>query len=190
MAVRSIFIIAGTLILLFLAAPLARFALKFGGPENFWLCIFGLSTIAVMSSGNVVKGLLAGAMGLLVSTVGIDPNEGVPRFTFGYYPLVQGIEVIPAMIGLFSFSQVLSLIGSYKPFLADYKPTPGALGLVCRTLVSRCKIILLRSSIIGGLVGMLPGAGGEIASIILYRRVFLFYLNKYLHLDRCEPYQL
>ena len=160
--------IAGTLILLFLAAPLARFALKFGGPENFWLCIFGLSTIAVMSSGNVVKGLLAGAMGLLVSTVGIDPNEGVPRFTFGYYPLVQGIEVIPAMIGLFSFSQVLSLIGSYKPFLADYKPTPGALGLVCRTLVSRCKIILLRSSIIGGLVGMLPGAGGEIASIIAY----------------------
>ena len=64
--------IAGTLILLFLAAPLARFALKFGGPENFWLCIFGLSTIAVMSSGNVVKGLLAGAMDLLVSTVGIE----------------------------------------------------------------------------------------------------------------------
>lgn len=160
--------IVGTLILLFLAAPLARFALKFGGPENFWLCIFGLSTIAVMSSGNVVKGLLAGAMGLLVSTVGLDPNEGVPRFTFGYYPLVQGIEVIPAMIGLFSFSQVLYLIGSHKPFLADYKPTPGALGVVCRTLITRCKIILLRSSIIGGLVGMLPGAGGEIASIIAY----------------------
>jgi len=160
--------IVGTVLLLFLAAPLARFALKFGGPENFWLCIFGLSTIAVMSSGNIVKGLLGGALGLLVSTVGIDPNVGVPRFTFGYYPLVQGIEVIPAMIGLFSFSQVLYLIGSHKPFLADYKPTPGALGKVFRILTSRCKVILLRSSIIGGLVGMLPGAGGEIASIIAY----------------------
>jgi putative tricarboxylic transport membrane protein len=160
--------IVGTVMLLFLAAPLARFALKFGGPENFWLCIFGLSTIAVMSSGNMVKGLLGGALGLLVSTVGIDPNVGVPRFTFGYYPLVQGIEVIPAMIGLFSFSQVLYLVGSHKPFLADYKPTPGALKRVFHDLGSRCKVILLRSSIIGGLVGMLPGAGGEIASIIAY----------------------
>lgn len=160
--------IVGTFMLLFLAAPLARFALQFGGPENFWLCVFGLSTIAVMSSGNMVKGLLGGALGLLVSTVGIDPNVGVPRFTFGYYPLVQGIEVIPAMIGLFSFSQVLYLIGSHKPFLADYKPTPGALKKVFVDLASKCKVILLRSSIIGGLVGMLPGAGGEIASIIAY----------------------
>lgn len=160
--------IMGTVLLLFLAAPLARFALRFGGPENFWLCIFGLSTIAVMSSGNMLKGLLSGALGLLVSTVGLDPNVGVPRFTFGYYPLVQGIEVIPAMIGLFSFSQVLYLIGSYKPFIADYKPTPGALGVVVRTLMGRCKVILMRSSLIGGLVGMLPGAGGEIASIIAY----------------------
>lgn len=160
--------IVGTLLLLFLAAPLARFALRFGGPENFWLCIFGLSTIAVMSSGNMVKGLLSGAMGLLVSTVGIDPNAGVPRFTFGYYPLVQGIEVIPAMIGLFSFSQVLYLIGSHKPYIADYTPTTGAFGHVVRALLGRCKVILLRSSLIGGLVGMLPGAGGEIASIIAY----------------------
>ncbi len=160
--------IVGTVLLLFLAAPLARFALQFGGPENFWLCIFGLSTIAVMSSGNMVKGLLSGAMGLLVSTVGIDPNAGVPRFTFGYYPLVQGIEVIPAMIGLFSFSQVLYLIGSYKPFIAEYQPTPGAFREVLNALVRRCKVILLRSSLIGGLVGMLPGAGGEIASIIAY----------------------
>jgi putative tricarboxylic transport membrane protein len=160
--------IVGTVMLLFLAAPLARFALQFGGPENFWLCIFGLSTIAVMSSGNMVKGLLGGALGLIVSTVGIDPNVGVPRFTFGYYPLVQGIEVIPAMIGLFSFSQVLYLVGSHKPFLADYVPTPGALKKVIHALTSRCKVILMRSSIIGGLVGMLPGAGGEIASIIAY----------------------
>lgn len=160
--------IVGTVILLFLAAPLARFALQFGGPENFWLCIFGLSTIAVMSTGNIVKGLMGGALGLLISTVGISPTMGVPRFTFGYYPLVQGIEVIPAMIGLFSFSQVLNLIGTHNPFVANFKPTPNALKNVFQSLTRRCKVVLMRSSIIGGLIGMLPGAGGEIASIIAY----------------------
>lgn len=158
----------GTVLLLFLAAPLARFALRFGGPENFWLCIFGLSTIAVMSSGNMLKGLLSGAIGLLVSTIGLDPHSGTPRFTFEYYPLVQGVEVIPAMIGLFSFSQVLYLIGTYKPFIAKYNPAPGVFRETFRELTSKCKVILLRSSMIGGLVGMMPGAGGEIASIIAY----------------------
>lgn len=160
--------LVGTVMLFCLAAPLARFALKFGGPESFWLCIFGLSTIAVMSSGNMIKGLLSGAIGLLVATVGLDPNAGVPRFIFGYYPLIQGIEVIPAMIGLFSFSQVLYLIGSYKPFLAKYNPQPGAFWGTFKELFTKCKTVLMRSSLIGGLVGMMPGAGGEIASIIAY----------------------
>ncbi len=160
--------IVGTVFLMFLAAPLARFAVQFGGPESLWLCLFGLSTIAVMSSGNMVKGLISGAIGMLVATIGLDPHEAVPRFTFGQYALVQGVEVIPAMIGLFSFSQVLYLIGSYKPFIASYNPRPGAFGEVLRELAGKCKTVLVRSSIIGTLVGMLPGAGGEIASIISY----------------------
>ena len=160
--------IVGTVFLLFLAAPLARGALKFGGPESFWLCIFGLSTIAVMSSGNMVKGLLSGALGLLIATIGLDPHTATPRFTFDYYPLVQGVEVIPAMIGLFSFSQVLYLIGSYKPFIAKYSPEPGVFRSTMGYLTSKCKLVLVRSSVIGTLVGMLPGAGGEIASIIAY----------------------
>ena len=154
--------------LLFMSAPLARFALNFGGPEFFWLCIFGLSTIAVMSRDNMLKGLLSGALGLLVSTIGIDPNAGIPRFTFGYYPLSQGIEIIPAMIGLFSFSQVLSLLGSDKQYIAEYNPAPGAFRRVLTKFLSCCKVNLLRSSIIGTVVGLLPGAGGEIASIIAY----------------------
>lgn len=152
--------IVGGLFLLFLAAPLARLALKFGAPEFFWLCIFGLSTIAAMSTGNVLKGLISGALCLLVSTIGLDPIEGVPRFTFGYYPLVQGIEVIPAMIGLFSFSQVINLVGSRQKYIADYKPSPGAFMRVVRKLWGDCKMILTRSSIIGTIVGLLPGAGG------------------------------
>ena len=99
--------IVGTLFLLCLGGSLARFALQFGGPESFWLCLFGLSTIAVMTPDNMGKGIVSGAVGILVSTIGLDPNTGAPRFTFGTYDLLQGVSVIPCMIGLFSFSQVL-----------------------------------------------------------------------------------
>lgn len=160
--------IVGTLFLLCFAASLARFALRFGGPETFWLCLFGLSTIAVMTPENMGKGILSGAAGILVSTVGLDPNTAVPRFTFGSYGLIQGIAVIPCMIGLFSFSQVLYLIGTDKSFIAEYHPQKGAFGRVFKYLCAHCKTILVRSSIIGTGVGMLPGAGGEIASIIAY----------------------
>lgn len=160
--------IVGTVFLLCLAASLARFALQFGGPENFWLCLFGLSTIAVMTPDNMGKGILSGAIGLLVSTIGLDPNTGSPRFTFGSYSLIQGISVIPCMIGLFSFSQVLYLIGTNKTYIAEYKPQKGNFMRVVRHLAGKCKVNLVRSSVIGTGVGMLPGAGGEIASIISY----------------------
>ena len=160
--------IVGTVFLLCLAGSLARFALQFGGPESFWLCLFGLSTIAVMTPDNMGKGIVSGAVGILVSTIGLDPNTGAPRFTFGTYDLLQGVSVIPCMIGLFSFSQVLYLIGTDKTFIAEYHPHKGAFGKVLRYLTTRCKTVLVRSSIIGTWVGMLPGAGGEIASIISY----------------------
>lgn len=160
--------LVGALFLLLAARPLAMFSLNFQGPENFWLCIFGLSTIAVMSTGNMLKGLLSGALGLLISTIGLDPLEGTSRFTFGYYPLVQGVAVIPAMIGLFSFSQVLVLIASKREYIAAFAPQKGTFGRVVKKLWHDCKRVLLVSSGIGTLVGMLPGAGGEIASIIAY----------------------
>lgn len=160
--------IVGTLFLLFLSAPMAQLALKFGAPEFFWLCIFGLSTIGAMAQGNVVKGLISGALGLLISTVGLDPIEGARRFTFGTYSLVQGIEVIPAMIGLFSFSQVIIIVGSKNKFIAEYNAKKGAALRVAKIMWKKTKVNLLRSSIIGTIVGILPGAGGEIASIISY----------------------
>ena len=160
--------IVGTIFLLFLSAPLARFAVRFGGPETFWICLFGLSTIAIMSKGNMIKGLIAGALGLLAATVGIDPHSAAPRFTFGHHPLISGVEIIPAMIGLFSFSQVLYLIGSHKPFIAKYEPARGRTFSAFVEMFSKCTSVLIRSSLIGVLIGMLPGAGGSIASIIAY----------------------
>ena len=160
--------IIGTILLATVAVPLATFSLKFGAPEFFWLCVFGLSTIAAMSMDNVLKGLISGAIGLLIAGIGLDPILGTPRFTFGSYALVQGIEVIPAMIGLFSFAQVISLVGSKEKFIAEYKPTPRAFRNVVSFVFNKCKMNLMRSSILGSIIGILPGAGGEIASIITY----------------------
>ncbi len=160
--------VIGVLVLLTLFAPLAEVSLKFGKPEYFWLCIFGLTTISAMSSGNVIKGLAGGAIGLLIGTIGLDPAAGVPRFTFGYQPLVQGIQLVPALIGFFAFSQVLSLIESNERFIASYKQTAGLIRKTVSALKAKCVAILVRSSIIGTFIGMLPGAGGPIASIIAY----------------------
>ena len=158
----------GVFILMVLFAPLARISLMFGKPEYFWLCIFGLTTISAMSTGNVVKGLLAAAIGLLLGTIGLDPIAGTPRYTFGYFPLIQGVQLVPALIGFFAFSQALKLVEQDKKFIAEYKQTPKLLTRVLPEILGKCKANLLRSSLIGTFVGMLPGAGGPVASIIAY----------------------
>jgi len=96
--------IIGVLLLILVAPPLANFALKFTNYEYFWLGIFGLSMSAVLSRGNVIKGLSSALLGLLISTIGIDITTGYPRFTFGNIELMGGISFIPAMIGLFGIT--------------------------------------------------------------------------------------
>lgn len=160
--------VIGVLILLIFFAPLSAIALEFGPAELFWLAIFGLTTIAAMSSGNVLKGLLGAVIGLLISTVGLDPVVGTPRFTFGYYPLVQGFDLVVVMIGIFSFSQMLVLMESNNNFIARYTPGKGVLREVSGYLFGRCKRLLLQSSLIGTFVGTLPGAGGSVSAIIAY----------------------
>jgi len=160
--------IVGVLVLLVAFAPLARFSLSFSKPEYFWLCIFGLTSIAAMSSQNIIKGLLGAALGLLMGTVGMDPLEGVPRFTFGYWPLVEGLELVPVMIGIFAFAQMLSIVETEQKYIADYARTQNLVLRVLTEVWAKCKANLVRSSIIGTVVGMLPGAGGPVASIIAY----------------------
>ena len=88
---------------------LAQLALKFMSAEKFWLGIFGLTIIAGVSSKSIVKGLMSGALGLLLSTIGLDPIDGTKRFMFGHAFLAEGINTTCALIGLFSMSQVLIL---------------------------------------------------------------------------------
>jgi len=91
----------GVLFLLFLSPPLSRASLKFGPPEFFWLTAFGLTIIATLASDSILKGLIGGAIGLLISTIGIAPIEGSVRFTFGSVSLQDGVGLIPALIGFF-----------------------------------------------------------------------------------------
>ena len=152
------------------APPLAEASLKFGPPEYFWLGIFGLTIIATLSSGFIFKGLLGGAFGLILSTVGMAPLGGDVRLTFGYPELQAGIELIVALIGFFCLPEILSsIIGQRRQSYSSQKVTPklSVIGDVIISLFSK-PILMLRSSAIGTVIGFAPGAGGNIASMVSY----------------------
>nr|MCR5536778.1 tripartite tricarboxylate transporter permease [Succinivibrio sp.] len=95
--------------LYFFSPLLASLAMQFKSPEYFWLSLFGLTIIAGVSSKSMIKGLISGLIGLLISTIGMDPMDGVERFMFGMSTLYNGIDTTCALIGLFSMSQILIL---------------------------------------------------------------------------------
>lgn len=159
-----------SLVALFTMAPaIAKFSLKFGPIENFMIAIFGLTIIASIASKNMLKGLISGLVGLLMSCVGMDSFVGHARYTFGVAYLQTGIQLIVALIGLFSIPQVLSLVSSDnvaivdKDMIRNLKPAKFTAKDICRYPVT-----YLRSSIIGTIVGIIPGAGGSIAAFLGY----------------------
>jgi putative tricarboxylic transport membrane protein len=152
------------------APPLAEASLKFGPPEYFWLGIFGLTIIATLAVGSLVKGLLAGALGLLLSTIGIAPIGGDIRLTFGYTELQGGVELIVALIGFFCLPEILSsFIGKRQATYSAEKIIP-KFSVVREVIISLLKmpVLMLRSSVIGTIIGIAPGAGGNIASLVSY----------------------
>jgi putative tricarboxylic transport membrane protein len=165
--------IFGVTVLLLFAPPLAKISLMFGPPEYFLLAIFGLTIIASISAESLFKGLIAGVFGLLISTIGMDPLLGTPRFTMGLVNLTDGVQLVPAMIGLFSIPETLALISSYiKGDTVNLVNTSELrkikVGFPSLSHIKRHATIYLKSSIIGTYVGMLPGAGGSIASFMAY----------------------
>lgn len=162
--------IAANILLAVAAPPLANFSLKFGPPEYFWLGIFGLTIIATLSTGSVLKGFVGGAVGLLLSSIGISPLGGDLRLTFGLPELQAGIELIVALIGFFCLPEILtSVVGSRKSTYSAVKVQPSlrVIGEVIFGLLKK-PVLMLRSSAIGSIVGFAPGAGGNIASMVSY----------------------
>ena len=159
--------VVGALLLLLFFEPLSSVALKFGSESFFWMAIFGLTTLAAMSPGNVMKSLLGGCIGLALSTVGLDPADGMPRFTFDVYELVQGLDMVILMTSLFSFSQMLFLLESREGYIAELVRRKGAFMTALRGVWGARKLLTVMSAI-GCFIGGLPGAGGSVAAIITY----------------------
>ncbi len=164
----------GTLVLIFFAFPLARFTISFGATEYFALAFFGLTMMVAVSGNNVLKGLIAGAAGILISTVGLDPMLAARRFTFGNVNLVDGVQFLPVMIGMFGIGEVLHQIFSLRPkeeaLENEKRKINSDLGRVTPTFKQMRE--LFKPTTIAGLVssviGAIPAAGGDIASIICW----------------------
>lgn len=171
------------LALLFLAPPLALVSLKFNAPEYFLIAIFGLTIIGSLAGESLVKGLASGVLGLMIGLVGMDIMHGYPRYTFGFITLESGIALVPAMIGLFSISQVLIQAEKIKNAKNNEVKESTDINLLQGSLLpswAEFKTILptiMRSSVIGVLVGILPGAGGDIGSWVSYNEAKRFSKN-------------
>jgi len=158
----------GAFVLVFTAPILARFALKFSSFEYFWLACLGLTCAAFISTDRPVKGALSLLVGLLIATVGLDPMSGQPRFTFGSVELMGGVNFIPAMIGMFALAEVLRTVTAVDPQPEIRQASIGNIFRGLGGVLVRYRKNLLRGSIIGTLVGALPGAGSDIAAWISY----------------------
>ncbi|HPU62358.1 MAG TPA: tripartite tricarboxylate transporter permease [Bacillota bacterium] len=161
--------LAGVVALALLAPPLAAIAIRFGPPEYFWVAIFGLTIISTLSAKSPLKGFIGGCLGVLLSMIGISPVGGDVRFTFGIPTLQGGIELICGLIGLFCIPEVLSLIIQEEGEVERLKPKKerGIIGKTTREVLKQ-RLNLIRSSILGVVIGIMPGAGGSIANLVAY----------------------
>ncbi|VFR56283.1 Tricarboxylate transport membrane protein TctA [plant metagenome] len=160
--------VAGTLVLVFVAPYLAEVALNFSSFEYFWLAALGLSCAIFISSGSRVKALLSLCIGLFLSTIGLDMITGSPRFTFDVPDLMGGINFIPIMIGMFAIAEVMKFTASpMKNVKVMVKDSGKVFGEVRPALRQHWRSVL-RGSGTGSLIGVLPGAGADIAAWISY----------------------
>lgn len=159
-------------VLILVAPVIADFALEFTSYEMFTIALFGLGIIAAIAPGSMIKSLMAGAIGLLISTVGADPITAAPRFTFNNMLLYGGVQFIAAMVGLYGVTEVILNAEKYFNRTRGAKNETTSLNpkKILPKLVDLKKIQanIARSSVIGVIIGAIPGAGGTIASIVAY----------------------
>ncbi|WP_108660201.1 tripartite tricarboxylate transporter permease [Acuticoccus kandeliae] len=161
--------LVGTFILIVAAPLLARVALGFSTVEYFWLSLLGLTCAAFIAAGDPIKGLISLLFGLMCATVGIDPASGNLRYTMGSVDLMGGINMIPAMIGLFAVSEILRQAlsrdgrGAAEP-VTEVRSVQHGLG----QHLWRLRGNVARGSLVGTIIGALPGAGADIAAWVAY----------------------
>jgi putative tricarboxylic transport membrane protein len=158
----------GIVLLTLLAPPVAAFALRFSSPEYFALMVLGLALVVLLSGPSLVKGLLALLVGLWLTSIGTDIFTAQARFIFGQAPLLGGIEFMVVAIGVFALAEVLANIDGGEE--SQMLPVPRGLRNLLPTWADlmACRFAFLNGSVVGFLIGVLPGAGGTIASFISY----------------------
>ncbi len=160
--------IFGVLLLIFLTPLLAKWALAFGPSHLFWLAILGVTVIGSLDSSSVVKGLLSGCIGLWLATIGFDDIMGAQRFIF-HSAVGGGINVIPALIGLFAIPQVITMFAKGRStseaavIVVQKSPIKAALIEV----FSRKRALAIGTAV-GSIIGLIPGVGGQIAGLVAY----------------------
>jgi TctA family transporter len=155
-----------TLLVAVLAKPLTVVALQFGPPEYFALVTLGLISSVALASGSIVKALASICMGILFGTVGADLYTGAPRFTFGILELTSGFDFVALAIGLFGIAEILrNLEGSRSPSLITRKVTQL---MPTREDLRAAAMPIVRGSLLGSAVGILPGGGAALASFLSY----------------------
>lgn len=154
--------------MLLLSPQLTQAALSFGPSELFAISFMGLSILTSLDTDNICRTIISGLIGLLLACIGLDPLLGVPRMTFGVRGLVSGIEMIPVMIGIFAVTEVLKQTN--KPTKLKAVGDKGSTNAKFPTLkeLFSLKWIIARCSVLGTIIGILPGAGATIASFLCY----------------------
>ena len=154
-----------TVMLMVLAKPLVKVALSFGPTEYFSMLVLALCTLGGLMGESIIKGLLMAAFGIFLGTTGIDPVSGAERFTFGIPELMDGIGFLPVAIGLFAIAEVLvtAEMEMMRPVIEKVK---GLLPSLKDWM--DCKFAIVRGTVIGFLIGCMPGGGATLASVVSY----------------------
>ncbi|MGZ5041110.1 MAG: tripartite tricarboxylate transporter permease [Usitatibacter sp.] len=158
----------GVVALMLVAPPLARMSLAFSAPESFALMVLGLTMVVLLAGESLVKALLAMLVGLWIASMGADLFTATSRFTFGQVELLGGIDFTIVAIGIFALGEVLANMEPEKP--AEMLPVPKGFRNLMPTWddMKRCRFAFLNGSVVGFLIGILPGAGSTIASFMSY----------------------
>lgn len=158
--------IGAVVVVVFVTPPLAEFALKFNAPEYFLLALLGITAAASLGADSPTKALLAALLGLMTAMVGVDPIQGTPRLVFGQQSLIEGIDFLPVAIGIFGIAEVLASL-ERSEHVAPMRTRLRDMWLTAQDW-AESRLAILRGALIGFFIGVMPGAGPTIASMLAY----------------------
>ncbi len=160
----------GIVLLILLIPIMQAIILAIGPPEMLMLAIWGLTTIAAVSRGSMVKGLAAAGLGLMLAFVGVDPRTAETRYTFGWLYLRDGLSIVPVLLGVFAVAEAAHMMITNRRSISGQNRLEALSGSTWQgvTAVFRNIGLLLRSSTVGVVIGMIPGIGGTVASFAAY----------------------